>query len=352
MVYIPEEGFYAGDGGGGSKGEFEVGDGTQDLPAPVDSEGGITFRGDSSGSYTNFYWYYNTDNNGNDAATGGNFDVSEAFPKGFHAFYLMKHEITQGLYVEFLNNLTSAQVGARYPNQNGVNRHTITVSTGTYSTTKSDRACNFLSWMDVAAFSDWAALRPMSELEFEKAARGPIVPVLSEYAWGSTSKTNCATLPVGAESSTTTCSTASANIGFGNTTYTNGDGGTGPLRAGIFATGSTTTRVTSGAGYYGNLELSGNVAELTANLGTAAGRGFSGTHGDGTVDSDGDATNNDWPGFVAGSGVTTGAGSGERGGSWADTLSNRATISDRFNAADGLSTRVNDRGGRSARTAP
>ena len=34
-----------------------------------------------------------------------------------------------------------------------------------------DRACNFLNWNDLAAYLQWAALRPMTELEFEKICR-------------------------------------------------------------------------------------------------------------------------------------------------------------------------------------
>ena len=39
--------------------------------------------------------------------------------------------------------------------------------------------------MDVCAYADWAGLRPMSELEYEKAARGTLAPVANEEAWGS-----------------------------------------------------------------------------------------------------------------------------------------------------------------------
>jgi len=38
-------------------------------------------------------------------------------------------------------------------------------------------ACNLLSWWDGAKFAAWAGLRPMSELEYEKACRGPLKPV-------------------------------------------------------------------------------------------------------------------------------------------------------------------------------
>jgi formylglycine-generating enzyme required for sulfatase activity len=42
---------------------------------------------------------------------------------------------------------------------------------------------NILSWFDVAAYLDWAALRPMTELEFEKVCRGPENRIAGEYAW-------------------------------------------------------------------------------------------------------------------------------------------------------------------------
>ncbi|MFN9916944.1 MAG: hypothetical protein ACK53L_30425, partial [Pirellulaceae bacterium] len=51
-------------------------------------------------------------------------------------------------------------------------------------------AMNFISWADVTAYLDWSGLRPMSELEYEKAGRGPNAAVAGEYAWGSTSLTN------------------------------------------------------------------------------------------------------------------------------------------------------------------
>src|SRR5208283_4202281 len=51
-------------------------------------------------------------------------------------------------------------------------------------------AMNYSYWLDAAAYAAWAGLRPYTELEYEKAARGPITPVNGEYAWGSTGITN------------------------------------------------------------------------------------------------------------------------------------------------------------------
>ena len=47
-------------------------------------------------------------------------------------------------------------------------------------------AMNNLSWADLAAYLDWAALRPMTELEFEKVCRGTMPRVAGEYPWGDT----------------------------------------------------------------------------------------------------------------------------------------------------------------------
>lgn len=38
------------------------------------------------------------------------------------------------------------------------------------------------------AFADWAGLRPMPELEYAKAARGPQAPIGTEYPWNTDSK--------------------------------------------------------------------------------------------------------------------------------------------------------------------
>lgn len=380
MVYIPEEGFYLGDGSTGSVGQFEFGGASSSLPGAISSEEGLSF-----GTATT-QWYYNTDNGGSvDASSGAVFEVGESFPKGFQAFYLMKYEITEGQYVDFLNSLLRHQQNRRvhsdtssddipnyYVMENdiySVYRNTIRLdypgsgygyeAALTFYTDRPDRATAYLTWMDLAAYADWAALRPMTELEFEKAARGPLYPVVSEFAWGNTGIAACATLDGTSEDGTEYCYDGAHRANYNSTSLAGLDGGTGPVRAGLFAQSGFSTRYESGAGYYGNMELSGNVWEQAVTLGNAAGRGFSGTHGDGRLTGlaisgyEGNATNSDWPGINQGNysyGVYGAVGSGWKGGGW-DENSGALQVSNRYYAAYGTTARHYSTGGRVARTA-
>ena len=304
MVYVPQEGFYAGDGSSGSNGELEFGGNNTSSPGSVTSENAMDFNNNAA------TWYYNTGSNSGEASGGAVISVGQPFPKGFQATYVMKHEVTQGEYRDFLNTLTRVQQQTRVAATLSATMTNIYVMTNTsavtnrqivncpssgngttapvvFSTTvssvdKADRAMNYLSWMDLVAFADWAGLRPMTELEYEKFTRGPIYPVDGEYSWGSTSITAGATIS-GTENGTETITTSSANTAYNNTTFSGGDASSGPLRAGIFSTSSTVTRLTSGSGYYGILDLTGNVWERTVTIGNATGRSFAGTHGDGTL---------------------------------------------------------------------
>ncbi|MFA4982084.1 MAG: SUMF1/EgtB/PvdO family nonheme iron enzyme [Candidatus Omnitrophota bacterium] len=347
MVYIPSAVFSAGDNATGTA-AFKQGSADND-PWSVTSEDAISVTAGASDGY-----YYVSGGNSGEDASGSVFTIPAAFPKGYSAFYVMKHEISQGQYTDFLNMLTSLQAANRFPNQNGNNRHTITGSHPNHSTTRSDRACNYLSWMDVAAYADWAGLRPMTELEYEKICRGTNAAVSGEYAWGSTSVTAAVTIS-GTENGAETITTSGANCCYNNQTFTDGDGGTGPLRCGIFAT-SISIRATSGGAYYGPMEFSGNCEERVVTVGSATGRVYTGTHGDGTLtltaSYEGNATNSDWPGIDAtpANGVSGAAGSGGRGGEWngANTL---LRVSDRTNGAAAQSTRTSTGGGRLARAA-
>jgi hypothetical protein len=114
-----------------------------------------------------------------------------------------------------------------------------------------------------------------------------------------------------------------ANINGGSVTWSSGDGRSGgiaagqmgPVRVGIFAT-SSGTRISSGAGYYGNMELSGNLAEPVVSVGrTQSLNNFQGTDGTGALNANGFATNADWPGYdQTNNAVDSTVGIGYRGG--------------------------------------
>jgi len=159
MVYVPQGPFALGSGGSGG-GEFRAG-GTVNAPFVVSGPGSIAL-GDGSGELT---WTAG----GGGAARGDTGSPSgstgASFPTGFGAYYVMKHEVTQGEYVNFLNTLTQAQAEAR-THAEEQHRYAITGrSVGSYATSLPFVAMNFISWADGAAFADWAGLRPMTELE-------------------------------------------------------------------------------------------------------------------------------------------------------------------------------------------
>ena len=64
------------------------------------------------------------------------------------------------------------------------------------------------------------------------------------------------------------------------------------------------------------MEMSGHCWERTVSVGRPEGRSFTGTHGDGNLLANGNASNTDWPGFISGQGVNTAIGCGYRGGAF------------------------------------
>ncbi|OIO79689.1 MAG: hypothetical protein AUJ89_04455 [Candidatus Omnitrophica bacterium CG1_02_43_210] len=362
MVYIPESVFYAGDNASSTA---SLKQGSADSnPWYVNDSDAMAMNGGE--------FYYVTGSNTGEGATGAAFTIPAAFPSGFDAFYIMKYEISQGQYRDFLNTLTRAQQNTRTVSQtasqfvmsnnaavvyrNGLRAPAsipagaITFgcdfdANGTFdeSTDGEWIACNYLSWMDIAAYADWAGLRPFSELEFEKAARGNLTSINSEYAWGSTSITDAATLANSGLTNEGVSETGAGLCNYGN------DGVQAPLRTGFAAT-STTKRAQAGASYYGVMELSGNNRERCVTVGNSTGRAFTGTAGNGSLSSNGNTDNSDWPGYV-GSEVTAATGSGFRGGDWSGAIG-LLCISDRASAANTDTTRDTTYGGRCARTSP
>ncbi|WP_184808044.1 SUMF1/EgtB/PvdO family nonheme iron enzyme [Epilithonimonas hominis] len=292
--------------------------------------GDTTSSGYGVSSSTPAYNFQITSENSNIAASslGTGNSAPSSFPKGFKSFYCMKYEITQEQYVEFLNTLTYNQQARRSvaaPNSaagtfafgnaygNGIkiqvpgNNASIAalygcdVTTGDYNDVNDGQnvAMNQLSWADTAAFLEWSALRPMTELEFEKICRGPLSPVAGEYAWrtteiniaSSTGITNAYTASEGFN----TVANGRANY-YAATAWTNA--GTGrTVKVGFSATNSS-GRATAAAAYYGAMEMSGNTYEFAVTT-KATGNTYTGLAGDGelstTTATDGDANQASWP---------------------------------------------------------
>ncbi len=387
MVYIAEGAFYAGDGNSASEYRLKQGSADND-PWYVISENPIT----TTNSPADGFYYTSTGASGENSS-GDAFLVPASFPKGFKSFYLMKYELTEGEWVGFFNTLTPSQKTSRDitaaaiggKNSDGVvNRNTIswdaTHPTYNATTSRPSRPLTYAGWPDIAAYADWAGLRPMTELEYEKAARGKDISVTAdEFAWGdATSRVPAGgqITPANAdEDGTESLMDSATNLNRNNLGWTSGDGRAGgsadnqkgPLRAGIFADG-TDNRVTSGAGYYGNLELSGNLSEPVVTLGRTQGRQFLGTNGDGELSTvsgyEGNATNPDWPGINTNVvyGVNGTVGIGYKGGDYASSSVRHFQISSRTYAvkdpdSQGFYQRYDANygvvtGGRLARTAP
>lgn len=347
MVLVPEGTFYLGDGSPTVAGQLEAE--TSSMPFELTSEAAITLGGGGAGSVGN--------NNASGMASPDDFnDVTTQtlpanFPKGFNGFYCMKYEMSQRQYVEYLNRLTRTQQAA----------HATVVTVGRYMSNESgwsitsqyrngirllsdpgspmprifgndlngngisneaddgeNIACNWISITDYLAYLDWAALRPMTELEYEKSCRGVLSPVSGEYAWGSTNIIG-ATGIINTAGSSEAASNSNANCVY------NGAGGVqGPMRTGVFAQAAS-SRENSGGTYFGIMEMSGNLWEYCIKIGNAQGRNFTGSHGDGELSAAGYKTNVDW-----GNDIGTNHAVCLRGSDWLGNALYWLTISSRY----------------------
>lgn len=307
--------------------------------------------------------------------TGQTAPTTASWPNGFNAFYCMKYEVSQQGYVDFLNTLTYTQQVTRTANAPNSAAGTGALSTGNTSrngvdiqtpgvdpTTPAvyacnldgdavfgeavdgkDIGCNYLSWGDMTAYLDWSGLRPLTELEFEKACRGTLSPIPNEYPWGTTGiSANVYTLVNSGSTNEGIATNYSTTLG--NAVYLLG-GISGPLRVGIFAANAGNSgRVTAGASYYGVMELGGNVIERPVTIGNASGKAFTGTHGNGSLATNGDQDVANWP-------LPSALGSGFRGGAWASDAV-RLQVSDRNAATTESTSRSSSFGGRGVRGAP
>lgn len=296
MVHVPQGSFWVGDGLK-DMAQFHAGGGGSN-PFKVTSEAEIAI-GPAAG---NLYYDALDQWSGDQAGV-----LSAAFPKGYAAFYGMKYELTQGQYVDYLNTLTATQADVRWnawwesiikhglwptracgiKKEGGVNRADMPL-----------KACGFLRWADQAAYLDWAGLRPMTELEYEKACRGPLTPVAGEFAWGDVEFVEVDGLINEGTPDERPANFAKANLAADRCQL---------MRVGCLGL-ETGSRRLMGAGYYGMTELSGNQVEPVISAGSVKGRAFTGLHGDGALNEEGYADVTNWPG-------TDARGAGWRGGS-------------------------------------
>lgn len=344
MVYIPQGPYYLGGKGTAAwqTGSFTTNGTTFGTPMVITSENEIQVANTTA---ANTLWA------ANNAITAGT--IPKEFPKGYQAFYIMKYEMTQQAYCEFLNTLSQGQQDGRIEgtladlavnswawggdlsayrnyiklkqaapvaifgcdaNRNNQYDETDRVvyrpgDTLTRNIDGQDLAVTFVSVYDLLAYAEFAGLRPMTELEYEKACRGPRAPANNEYAWGSVTmvffgqafnsaynsalsfRTNYIDINKGTERLAD-----SYNVGFAKSimwassyynTYP------APLRVGLFAD-STSTRVSAGATYWGVMNMSDNPAEICISVVDATGRKFTGVHGCGQLDGNGNATCAGW----------------------------------------------------------
>jgi hypothetical protein len=270
----------------------------------------------------------------------------------------MKYQIGQNQWLEFFNSLSSIQKTARdITDANGKNSDAITFRNNLNwtsgdatlnSSTHGAVACNYLSWMDGVAYADWAGLRPITELEYEKASRGTVAGQSGESATGQICNF-LATMTQATGLSNSGSSNETASNGLANAAFGNHASVQGPMRVGAYATGSS-SRSSAGASFYGLMELSGNLWEQVVTFGNTDGRNFTAVHGNGALTTAGHADVSAWPGYVS-TANTGAAGSGRRGGSWED-VADRLRTSDRFQANSAISTRNRANGFRAVRSLP
>lgn len=148
MAFVPEGSFLLGDGGSEPCHFYEYTDGSQHTkPYRVAAIGPIP-----TGRQQGRLWA----RRGNEPEDGG--EIPAGYPTGFGGFYAMKRH-AMGTFPLFIDSLSRAEARSY---GFGVEKN-VDWSSG-------------LSWADGTAFGAWAAIRPLSELEYEKVSRGPIEP--------------------------------------------------------------------------------------------------------------------------------------------------------------------------------
>lgn len=185
MMYIAKGPYYLGSGGRERYGFYQYTDGKQDtLPFKVTGPGAIP-----TGKQAGRLWA-----RGGEPEDGG--EIPATYPNGYAAFYCATTPLEHGEFAAYLNALSPADQEKRFVDdpagtkdyQGLVSRigeapNYVFVQNGF----RKGHGIWNLSYLDAALYTAWAGLRPMTELEFEKALRGFRAPMPDESGysyWG------------------------------------------------------------------------------------------------------------------------------------------------------------------------
>ena len=296
MVYVPGGPFYLGSGQAPFQGFYTQGQESSYSPYRLETLGSIILGGVGSLTYIGY---------------SGTTTIPSGFPNGVYPFYIMKHELSEQMMVNFLNsvdngisdhpvyaNIKAAQDGSdsQYALLNDINRTFEIMNSDTiynFTTNKPEYPANFMSWNEGTAIADWAGMRPISELEFEKASRGWKAPtIVGEFPWGKGGVVN-QTYTI-ANGEIVAGYSTQKNRGNAAITETMGQFGL-DLRVGVFAN-DTSSRAQSNASRLGVLDLAGSVLEITADVVNPSNTSWINVHGNGELHPSG-YSDEFWPGY-------------------------------------------------------
>lgn len=188
---------------------------------------------------------------------------NSTYPIGYRAFYAYKYELSEQQYSDFLNTLTNNQITAL-----GIAGTGITLTNGQYFSSTPNKACGKSNDARFFAYADWSGLRPQTILEYNKISYGPNQPIFNSSlsvrgysAWGGG-------IPNGWPSSN---KRVLKDVGY--------------------ASNATSNRQSSGAGYFGNLDLVANTSEPVIRLNAYS---FNAVNGNGIISSSGNTDEPSW----------------------------------------------------------
>lgn len=348
MVYIPEGAFYVGDG-----------ESNRSFPVTYINTPTMTNTAASGAGTIASPWVNLTAGMGRPYGVKGAF--TNDYPNGYNAFYIMKYELSRARYLEFLNQITETQAATlrsataadfANPEASPPSSHKITGSHPNLTNSEPWRAAELhlgsppscSGWQEYFAYTDWAGLRPFTEMEYEKACRGPLLPRARDYPWGLPSR-HIANWFKDIRTPSESPTMPDANLLAAGTYLSIFPHA--PIRNGAMST-PTSDQFQAGASYYGVMDLAGNVGErCIATVDFEDARNFNGRHGDGVLNEDGTANVPGWP-YMTESHYRYRGPVGVRGGDYG-AASLECTISDRTESQHNYYKPV---GIRSVRTAP